>query len=95
MYFVQSYKLAHAGGAFFMRHRGFAGQSPAYAVCTGPLSVVICRGLRQFWYTPDMPAKSAKQRRFFGAELSRKRKGKKTKTGLPTKKIKDFTRKRR
>jgi hypothetical protein len=42
-----------------------------------------------------MPAKSAKQRRFFGAELSRKRKGNKTKTGLSTKKIKDFTRKRK
>jgi hypothetical protein len=42
-----------------------------------------------------MPAKSAKQRRFFGAELSRKRKGNKTKTDLSTKKIKDFTRKRK
>lgn len=40
-----------------------------------------------------MPAKTEKQRRFFGAELSRKRKGKKTKTGLSTKKIKEFTRK--
>ena len=38
-----------------------------------------------------MPAVSEKQRRFFGAELSRKRKGKKTKTGLSVEKIKDFT----
>ncbi|KKN20838.1 hypothetical protein LCGC14_0931420 [marine sediment metagenome] len=41
-----------------------------------------------------MPAKSTKQRRFFGAELSRRRAGKKTKTGLSEKKLKEFTRKK-
>lgn len=37
-----------------------------------------------------MPAKSAKQRRFMGAELARKRAGKKTKTGMSTKQLRDF-----
>lgn len=37
-----------------------------------------------------MPAYSEKQRRFFGAELGRKRKGMKTKTGLPEKVLKEF-----
>ena len=36
-----------------------------------------------------MPPKSKKQRRFFQAELGRKRAGKKTKTGLSEKKIKE------
>ena len=40
-----------------------------------------------------MPAKSEKQRRFFGAELGRKRAGKKTRTGLGAKKLKEFARK--
>jgi hypothetical protein len=39
------------------------------------------------------PAKTEKQRRFFGAELSRKKKGMKTKTGLSTSKLKEFTKK--
>lgn len=43
-----------------------------------------------------MPAKSEKQRRFFGAELARKRAGKKTKTGLSEKTLEEFaTRKRK
>ena len=37
-----------------------------------------------------MPAVSEKQRRFFGAELSRARRGKKTRTGLPVKKLREF-----
>lgn len=37
-----------------------------------------------------MPAKSEKQRRFFGAELSRKRRGKKTKTKMSSKQMSDF-----
>jgi len=40
-----------------------------------------------------MPAKSDKQRRFFGAELARKREGKKTETGMSEKKLEDFARK--
>ena len=42
-----------------------------------------------------MPAKTEKQRRFFGAELSRKRAGKKTQTGLPEHKLREFTKKRK
>ena len=41
-----------------------------------------------------MPAKTEKQRRFMAAELERKRKGKKTKTGMSARQLKDFTRKR-
>jgi len=37
-----------------------------------------------------MPAVSKKQQRFMGAELSRKREGKKTETGLSSKKLKEF-----
>lgn len=34
-----------------------------------------------------MPAKSEKQRRFMGAELQRKREGKKTETGMSEKEL--------
>lgn len=37
-----------------------------------------------------MPAVSRAQQRFFGAELARARKGKRTKTGLSMKKLKEF-----
>jgi hypothetical protein len=37
-----------------------------------------------------MPAKSERQRRFFGAELSRKRAGKKTKTGMTESQLEDY-----
>ena len=37
-----------------------------------------------------MPAKSKKQRRFMGAELARKRRGKKTRTGMSAKQLKEF-----
>ena len=40
-----------------------------------------------------MPAVSEKQRRFFGAELARKRAGKKTRTGLKEGKLAEFARK--
>lgn len=40
-----------------------------------------------------MPAKSEKQRKFFGAELSRKRAGEKTETGMSEKQIRDFAKK--
>jgi len=42
-----------------------------------------------------MPAKSEKQRKFMGAELGRKRAGKKTKTGMSEKQLRDFAKKRR
>ena len=38
----------------------------------------------------EMPSTSAKQRRFMGAELQRKREGKKTKTGMSEKQLEDF-----
>ena len=37
-----------------------------------------------------MPAKTEKQRRFMGAELERKREGKKTQTGMSEKQLEDF-----
>jgi hypothetical protein len=40
-----------------------------------------------------MPAKSEKQRKFMGAELQRKREGKKTKTGMTESQLEDFARK--
>jgi hypothetical protein len=40
-----------------------------------------------------MPAVSEKQRRFMGAELARKRKGKRTKTGMSESQLADFARK--
>ena len=42
-----------------------------------------------------MPAKSERQRRFMGAELGRKRAGKKTKTGMTEAQLEDFARKRK
>lgn len=42
-----------------------------------------------------MPAKTEKQRKFMGAELARKRAGKKTKTGMSEKQLEDFARKKR
>ncbi len=37
-----------------------------------------------------MPAQSEKQRKFMGAELQRKREGKKTETGMSEKQLEDF-----
>lgn len=37
-----------------------------------------------------MPAKSKKQQQFFGAELARKRAGKKTRTKMSESQLKDF-----
>jgi len=42
-----------------------------------------------------MPAVSEAQRRFFIAELIKKQHGKKTKTGLPEHKIKEFLKKKK
>jgi hypothetical protein len=41
-----------------------------------------------------MPAKSEKQRKFMGAELARKRAGKKTKTGMSEKKLAEMASKK-
>lgn len=40
-----------------------------------------------------MPARSKAQQRFFGAELSRARAGKKTRTGMSIQKLRKFARK--
>jgi hypothetical protein len=40
-----------------------------------------------------VPAKSEKQRKFMGAELGRKRAGKKTRTGMSESQLKDFAKK--
>lgn len=37
-----------------------------------------------------MPSKSEKQRRFMGAELARKREGKKTRTGMNERQLEEF-----
>jgi hypothetical protein len=37
-----------------------------------------------------MPAKSEKQRKFMGAELARKRAGKKTQTGMSEEKLEEY-----
>ena len=37
-----------------------------------------------------MPAKTEKQRKFMGAELQRKREGKKTQTGMSESQLEDF-----
>jgi hypothetical protein len=42
-----------------------------------------------------MPAKSEKQRKFMGAELARKRAGKKTRTGMSEKQLEDFASKKK
>ena len=42
-----------------------------------------------------MPAKTEKQRKFMGAELTRKRAGKKTKTKMTEKQLEDFAKKKR
>ena len=40
-----------------------------------------------------MPPKSKKQQRFMGAELARKRAGKKTRTGMSEKKLREYAKK--
>lgn len=40
-----------------------------------------------------MPAKTERQRRFMGAELGKKRAGKKTKTGMSESQLEDFAKK--
>lgn len=42
-----------------------------------------------------MPAKSEKQRKFMGAELARKRKGKSTKTKMSESQLRDFAKKKK
>jgi hypothetical protein len=42
-----------------------------------------------------MPAKSEKQRKFMGAELGRKKAGKKTKTGMSKEQLEEYAKKKR
>jgi hypothetical protein len=41
-----------------------------------------------------MPSKTETQRKFMGADLARKRAGKKTKTGMSEKQLRDFAKKK-
>jgi len=43
-----------------------------------------------WWLTQLMPSVSQKQQGFMGAELARKRAGKKTKTGMTVQQLMDF-----
>jgi hypothetical protein len=43
----------------------------------------------------DMPAKTEKQRKFMGAELERKREGKKTQTGMSEKELEKMATKKK
>lgn len=47
------------------------------------------------WSDPYVPAVSERQRKFMAAELGRKTRGKKTKTGMTGKQLADFARKRK
>ncbi len=42
-----------------------------------------------------MPAETEKQRKFMGAELGRKRAGKKTRTGMTEKQLREFAHKKK
>ena len=42
-----------------------------------------------------MPSKTERQRKFMGAELARKRSGKKTKTGMSEKKLEEMASKKK
>ena len=42
-----------------------------------------------------MPASTEKQRRLMGADLARKREGKKTKTGMTEKQLREFAKKKK
>jgi len=42
-----------------------------------------------------MPSKTEKQRKFMGAELARKRAGKKTATAMSERQLRDFAKKRK
>jgi hypothetical protein len=42
-----------------------------------------------------MPAKTKKQQKFMGAELARKKAGKKTKTGMKKEQLEEFAEKRK
>lgn len=42
-----------------------------------------------------MPSRTEKQRKFMGADLARKRTGKKTKSGMTERQLRDFAKKRK
>ena len=64
--------------------------------CARPRRYVPARFLAVAWLRCDvpmettMPAKTEKQRRFMGAELERKREGKKTRTDMSEKELEKF-----
>ena len=74
----------------------YEGQGPAEACRQhdGGLARILCRaqeGRREAQAL--MPSTSEKQRRFMGAELGRKRAGKKTRTGMSEAQLRDFAKK--
>lgn len=50
-------------------------------------------GSNQTERSTRMPARTEKQRKFMGAELARKRAGKKTKTGMSEKQLRKYAKK--
>jgi hypothetical protein len=58
--------------------------------CEHPCATLLVKG-----DTAAMPAKSEKQRKFMGAELARKRAGKKTKTGMSEKELEKYASKKK
>jgi len=65
------------------------------------VSPVRCYGQCQRWsYYSEveegevMPSVSERQRKFMGAELARKRKGKKTRTGMTEKQLREYAKKK-
>lgn len=62
-------------------------QRPSRNAIESPVTYVGTKPPRK---EEPMPAKTEKQRKFMGAELARKRDGKKTKTGMSEKKLEEF-----
>src|SRR5688500_3836870 len=91
--------------SFYASARSFPARAQGRAVCFAfvtPAHTIVIRLLRYADYVwagiqqhevMQMPAKSEKQRKFMGAELARKRAGKKTKTGMSESQLEDFAEK--
>ena len=73
------------------RHRNAIAIRADPRMTAGPrassLGAVACREMDE---VQAMPAKTEKQRKFMGAELQRKREGKKTKTDMSEKELEKF-----
>lgn len=70
------------------------GKGARHGTLSGPLFAYLGHfGSAKVMNQGHNPAKSEKQRRFFGAELVRKRAGKHTRTGLSIHELRKFTKK--